>query len=256
MGAAVRGSMNYRLDFVASTIGVALLQSVNLAFVMIIVQRFGAIGGWGLGEIALLYGMRAMSHAIFTVPFAGLHRMSQLVREGTIDRFLVRPTGIFNQVVTYRFQVMTSGDLLAGAGILTAAALLAPIDWSPAAVGYLVLAVIGGGMIELAINTFVMSLTFRFLSIRSAQIVIDNVLSSFGGYPLSIFPTPAALALTWLFPLAFLAYFPATVLLDRSDELSVHPGIAYAAPAIGFALAAAAYLFWKRQIRHYKSTGH
>lgn len=256
MAAAVRGTLQYRMNFVTSMVGVALMQSTSLAFVAIVVTQFGAIGGWGMGEIALLYGMRTLAHAVFTVPFAGLHRTSQLVRMGEFDRLLVRPVNPFVQVISWRWAVMTSGDLLAGIGILAAATFWAPVEWSVLTVGYLLLAVLGGAMVELALNLVISGLTFRVLTIRSAQIVVDQMLATFGGYPLSIFPVAVRFALTLVLPLAFVAYIPATVLLGRTDELAVQPWLAAWAPLVGLLLTIAAYRFWQRQTRHYNSPGH
>jgi len=62
--------------------------------------------------------------------------------------------------------------------------------------------------------------------------------------------------LTFGVPVAFIAYLPATVLLGRTGELSIHPALAYGAPGIGAAMFVLAYLFWRSQIAHYQSSGH
>ncbi len=57
-------------------------------------------------------------------------------------------------------------------------------------------------------------------------------------------------------PLAFMAYFPATVLLSRTGELSVHPLFAYGAPLVGGLWFALARYVFDRELRHYQSAGH
>jgi len=61
--------------------------------------------------------------------------------------------------------------------------------------------------------------------------------------------------LTFVLPIAFVAYFPATVLLGRTDALSVPAWLAALAPLVGALLFTAAYTFWRHQIRHYSSSG-
>lgn len=56
--------------------------------------------------------------------------------------------------------------------------------------------------------------------------------------------------------LAFVAYFPATVLLDRTDELSVWRRFAYLSPLAGVVWLMLAYRLWQHEIQLYQSSGH
>jgi ABC-2 type transport system permease protein len=64
------------------------------------------------------------------------------------------------------------------------------------------------------------------------------------------------LLLTFALPIAFVAYLPATVLLGRTGELSIHPLFAYLAPLAGAIVFTLAARFWLSEIRHYQSSGH
>ncbi|GFJ96330.1 hypothetical protein Prum_099720 [Phytohabitans rumicis] len=59
-----------------------------------------------------------------------------------------------------------------------------------------------------------------------------------------------------MFPLAFVAYLPAAVLLNRTGELAVPAWLAWASPAVGGLLTFLAYRFWRWQSRYYTSSGH
>jgi ABC-2 type transport system permease protein len=54
---------------------------------------------------------------------------------------------------------------------------------------------------------------------------------------------------------AFVAYYPALLLLDRSDPLGGPAALGYAAPLAAVILAGAAALLWRTGVRHYRSTG-
>jgi ABC-2 type transport system permease protein len=56
-------------------------------------------------------------------------------------------------------------------------------------------------------------------------------------------------------PVAFVAYIPASVLLNRTNGLHVAPVVAYGAPVIGLLWFVAAYQLWRFQVRHYQSSG-
>ena len=61
--------------------------------------------------------------------------------------------------------------------------------------------------------------------------------------------------LTFLVPIAFVAYFPATVLLGRTDELQVSPLFAFAAPLAGVVWLSVAVLVFNRELGQYQSSG-
>lgn len=257
LGASIRSEAQYRGNLIVSILGAIAHQGVGLAFLWVVVDGFGEIGGWTLSDITFLYGVRFAAHGVFTLFFNQiLEGVDQVVRQGEYDRFLVRPVDPFVQLLTRRFHLSIAGDIVGGVTLLILASARANVDWSFFAVVYLVLAVLGGAMVEAAIQLFVASLSFRLLSTQAFRYALDGVFTLFGGYPLKIFPSAARFAFTFIVPIAFIAYIPSTVLLDRSGDLGVAPIIAYLAPGAGLALGVAAYAFWRRQSQHYASTGH
>lgn len=257
MAAAMRAQGQYRANLLIELIGAIAYQGAGFAFVWVVVDRFGEIGGWHLPELALLYGLRLGAHGVFTFLFAQLMgEVGDVVRQGEFDRYLVRPVDPLLQLITRRFNLTVLGDLLGGMALIVAGASQVDVAWTAPSVGFLVLALIGGALVEGSLHLATSALAFRLLSVQALTGAIDNLLATLGGYPLRIFPASAQFALTFLFPLAFVAYFPATVLLGRTDELSVPPWLAGFAPLVGVVLFAVAYVFWRQQIRHYSSSGH
>jgi ABC-2 type transport system permease protein len=61
---------------------------------------------------------------------------------------------------------------------------------------------------------------------------------------------------TFVVPLAFAAYLPATVLLGRTGELEIAPLLAYLAPLAGVVWLAIAIRVFNSQIGNYQSAGH
>lgn len=254
--ASMRAQGQYRANLIVEIVGAIAFQGAGFAFVWVVVDRFGEIGGWGLPELALLYGLRLGSHGVFTFFFAQLvGRVGEVIRQGEFDRYLVRPLDPLLQLMTRRFNLTVLGDLLGGVALIVAGASRVDVTWTVPAVGFLVLAVIGGGLVEAALHLMASGLAFRLLSTHSLSMAIEDLLSGIGGYPLRIFPGGAEFVLTFVLPIAFVAYFPAAVLLRRTDELAVPAALAVFAPLIGALLFAAAYTFWRRQIRYYSSSG-
>jgi ABC-2 type transport system permease protein len=255
-GASLRAQMQYRANFAILIVMGLVYQLTGFVFLWVILSRFEAIAGWTLGEVAFLYGLRLVVHGLQGLASGPLANFEWFVRQGEFDRVLVRPLGPLLQVMSARFNVNQLGDLIGGVFLFGAANALVGIDWSPAGLGYLVLAVLGGCLIELGLQLLIAALVFRFMSVGALHYLIDDVFNNFGNYPLSVFGGGVRFLLTFGLPLAFVAYLPSTVLLGRTAELSVDPILAYAAPLAGVLWFALGYRLWRWQMRGYQSAGH
>jgi len=255
--AYIRGQMEYRFNFVVLVVMGLVYQLTGFVFVWVLIARFNNLGGWTLGEIAFLYGLRLLVHAVRGICFGNVGReMEWLVRRGEFDRMLVRPMSPLVQVAVKQIPINDFGNLIGGVGVFVVASMAVAIDWSPPSIAFLVLAVLGGCLVEAALELALASLTFRIVRAHALFALVNDVNNRFGSYPLHIFGDLARFVLTFGVPVAFIAYLPATVLLGRTGELSVHPALAYGAPLVGAAMFGVAYLFWRSQIRHHQSSGH
>jgi ABC-2 type transport system permease protein len=118
-----------------------------------------------------------------------------------------------------------------------------------------VAAVIGGALLEGAVLTLVSILTFRRTIGVSVFMWFDRMIGTFGNYPFSILPLAARAFLTYLLPVAFVAYLPAAVLTGQVASTGVPEWLAYASPAAGPLLYIVARYAWYRALRHYESVG-
>jgi ABC-2 type transport system permease protein len=253
--AGLRSALQYRTDtFIVIAMALAF-QGTGFAFAWVLLSRFGSLAGWTLGQVAFLYGLRLIVHAVagvLTGPFFGLDWQ---VRSGEFDRYLIRPLPPLLQFMTQRVEISILGDLLGGVGIFIAANQLIGLAWTPAAVVYLLLAIAGGALAEGAVRILIGAFSFRLLASQSFLFLADSVFSTFANYPLTIFGVILQFLFTFVLPLAFVAYVPASVLLDRTAELQVNPVLAYIAPVIGALWIAVAVGVFNRELRNYQSAG-
>lgn len=254
--AAVRAQAQYRGNLLLMVVGGFAFQAVGIAFIWIVIDRFGAIGGWSLAEVVFLYALRLCAHGLWLCVFNQIVFVDQVIREGEFDRYLVRPLNPLVQLITRGFALTAFGDLAGGVVLLVVASTLVDVDWSLPALLYMVLAIVGGALVEASIQLVLGSLGFRLLSTGGIRFVGDDLFTTFGPYPLRIFPIAVQFGLTFVVPLAFVAYVPAAVLLGRTGELAVPAPVAYVAPVLGGVLIALAYRFWRYQSRFYSSSGH
>jgi ABC-2 type transport system permease protein len=254
--AAVRGAAQYRLNFVVLALMGIAYQGSGFAFIAVVLSRYPSIGGWTFPEIAVLYALRLLAHAVYLMPLYLLNELDDLVRNGTFDRFLVRPLDPFLQVLTRRFSVNSVGDTITAVGVLIYASSIADLSWTPRNVLYAVAAVLGGALIEGGLAIAISSMALRFVEVWPARYLVDNILLNFGSYPLSVFGFVAQWTMTWILPVAFIAWVPAAVILDHTGGLGVSATVAWLAPVVGAVWFFLGYEVWRHQLKTYSSTGN
>lgn len=255
IGASVRGQMQYRLNFLFEVGFGFIFQTMGFVFIWIVLGQFQAIAGWTLGEVALLYGMRLTSHGLWTASFSQLFAFDRTVRDGDFDRMLIRPMPMMVQLMFSSFRITVLGEIFVGLLLLGVTLSQVAIEWTVPKAGFLVAALIGGALLDGAFQLGPAAITFRTLDSLSIRIFFDNIFNRFAGYPTSIFDRSVQALLLWVIPVAFVAWVPATVLLDRTDELPFAGWLAWFSPLLGvLAIALAAWVF-VRESRHYQSSG-
>lgn len=257
--ARFRAALQYRIDLLLQVAMGIAYQGAGFAFVWIVLDTFQTIGGWSVWEVAFLYALRLLAHSVWLFFFNPIVIVDQLIREGEFDRYLVRPINPLISAMTTRALRMGSfGDLLTGVVILVPAIRHVSIDWSTLTVAAVVLAIIGGALVETSVQLFLTALAFRWLETARLRGIVEDVFNTFGSYPLRIFGTGAEWVLTFLVPVAFVAYLPAAVLLDKDVSFGflANHAIFAVTPALGALLCWLSYRFWRRQISHYQSAGH
>src|SRR3954451_9721582 len=134
--ASVRGELQYRANFLIMVLMGIVYQGTGFAFIWVVLARFQALAGWTLGEVAFLYGLRLIMHALNGALTGGLYSLEWKVRQGEFDRYLVRPLPPLLQLLCERVHVRIVGDLIGSLARFVAAARLVTVNWTPPSVLY------------------------------------------------------------------------------------------------------------------------
>jgi ABC-2 type transport system permease protein len=250
-----RTRLQYRGAFILEIARGILWQTSVLLMASVILVRFPGMAGWPSSGILLIAGLRLLSHALYVMIFGNIVAMPFMAQDGRIDGYLTRPLPVLLQVLTSSFNVAAFGDLLVATALLTSAVLTLPIAWHAAQVLFLVGALFGGTLLEAAIQTTIAGLALRRPGSDLLAIWVDDIMATFGSYPLNILPTAGRMVLTFVLPLAFIAYFPAAVLVGRTEGSGVPHLLAVLSPVLGPLLFALSQWWWRRSLRHYTSPG-
>ena len=257
LDAQIRSQMQYRAAFLLDFTGTAVSISLYFVSLALIMERFGDLAGWRLGEVALLFALGETSFGLMDMLFSGFDPGSfgRRIRRGTFDQLLLRPINLTVQVLGDEFLLRRLGRIVQGLAIFVFALGLADIQWTLGKVIYLPFVILG--QVAFFGGLFVTGSTITFWTVESIEVV--NIFT-YGGnelisYPMHIYPDWLRRFFTYVLPAAFLNYYPALYLLDRPDPFGLPYVMRFAAPVAGLIVLAAALRFWRFGIRHYQSTG-
>jgi ABC-2 type transport system permease protein len=238
------------------TIGQLLGNGIEILAVWALFDRFGDVRGWQLGEVAVFYGLVHMMFAIADVLSRGFDVLgTEFLRTGDFDRVLLRPRSATLQLMAHEFRVSRIGRFAQGLVVLIVGAKTVGVDWNAASIAVALWAMAGGVALFFAI--VVLQATMSFWTIESLEVM--NVVT-YGGvqaaqFPLNLYSGWLRGALTYVVPIACVAYFPVMLILGRADPLGTPAWFGAISPLAGFAFLGVAFIAWRFGVRHYTSTG-
>lgn len=253
----IRSQLHFRTSFLFEMIGTALITTFEFGSLALVLQRFGGIQGWTVGEVAFLYGLVEMSFGLMDMIFSGFDppNFGKFVRQGLFDQLLLRPVNITVQVLGSEFTLRRVGKIAMGAAIFALAVSLTDLMWTPAKVLYLPFVVLG--MILFFGGLFIIGATITFWTVESIEVM--NILTYGGSYtishPMHIYQDWLRRFFTYFVPAIFLNYYPALYFLNKPDPFNFPPFAPFLSPIVGLAVFLFALAFWRFGMRHYQSTG-
>lgn len=255
VSARVRAQWQYRTSFGLDVLGVFLVTFLDFAAILVIFDNVPQLEGWTVQEVALLYGVAGVGFSLAELAVGHLDLLPQLIRDGNFDLVLVRPRGSLFQVIASDFRLRQLGRLLQSITVLVYAVVAVDVEWTGDRVATIVVGVLGGAAIFCAV--WVAGITIVFWAVEGRESVNSftdggNFLSQ---YPIDVYASWLQRFVTFVVPMAFVAYFPATYVLGKPDPLGAPNWVPFASPAVALLAALVAAYVWRHAVRHYRSAG-
>ncbi len=252
-----RSWFQYRVDAILRSFAVFAREATSIIVVYFTLLKFDTLNGWNIYEMLFLFSLVYVTYGILIIFFTGLRDFGSTVKNGSFDRYILRPRGLLYQLIFANadwFAAVGHGGLGILLFILSAAKI--GVVWTPWSIVYYIFSIIGGVLIQGAIFLFLASLNIYLLETNSLKEVFYWNARKFAGYPISIFHKAIQFCMTFVVPFAFVNYFPAQFIL-RKEDMSLYPGIfMYLTPVLGIVMYILAYAFWRYSIKFYKSSGN
>jgi ABC-2 type transport system permease protein len=246
-----RAQLEYRTEFLMMIAIGAVWQVSVIVFATVLLTRFTGMGGWDSSDVLLIPATRMLAHGLFVLFLGRVHGLGRHIQEGKIDAYLLRPLPVYRQVQLEFFPTNAIGDLTVAVGLMVGALSRSHLDWTAGRITYLIAAVLGGMLLEAALFTAVACASLRFPAADYWGRWLEELLGTFGSYPLNVLPKAVGGLLTYGLPLAFVAYFPAAVLTGHGHTTGAPYWLAAASPLLGVLAYLGARLLWRWSLGHY-----
>ena len=250
-----RGAMQYKLSFALLSLSTMAFWTFEFIAIVTFFQHIPSLGGWSLPQVAFLYGFGSVAFSVAEIFATGFDELPRHIRQGTFDRVLVRPLGAFFQTFSAGLGFRRLGRVGQCVVITLGAMALLGAQWRADKVAVLAIALASGVTIYFSI--FVAGAAYSFWTVQGTEAV--NVFTNGGqfitSYPLDAYAGWLRRALTFVFPLAFVSYYPALYVLDRPPPLGLPDWTRLLSPLIALLFGLIAARAWSAGVRRYVSTG-
>lgn len=138
-----------------------------------------------------------------------------MVRNGNMEMVLILPVDTMFILMARTFSFEGVGLFAGGLTILVIAILNVSTPSILMCLQFLTFFVIGL-MVMMGIALIMAAISFKWVGNSRIPEIFDSI-RSFGKYPQSIFPKAVLVVTSFIFPVAMIAYYPATALLGRGN---------------------------------------
>ena len=256
LGLYLKSRREYRFSFLMGILDNFYKYFLVYATLWVITEAFDELAGWSFNEISILYSLHLFTYALACTVFWGpVFHLEGLVINGDFDRYLLRPQGLIPQLVCQRFTHTSLGQIVVALIFLITSLTRATVGFSAWKWAYLVVAVVGGVLIQAGAMIIIGALSFWVQ--RSEQIgrIFWNSFREFINYPLEVFPGIVKFTLTYILPWAFINYYPTLILLDKAGN-TLNAVLGYFTPVVGIGFFLLSLWIFRIGVRRYTSVGN
>lgn len=241
--------MSYRLDFIIRNTCNLILILASLGVVGLVYENVESIKGWRFEQVLVIYALTSMSRSLFHLFCINVVSIGTYVRQGDLDRILLRPVNPLFQLVADYLDNDDWGELVLGIGLLAYSFRQAGLPLDFRTVLWVLVIAVCGSAIYFAIHLAFSTSGFWIVQNKPIEQMAWE-LDRFTTYPVTVYAPALRFVLTWLIPLGFVAFYPAECLFVDWPS-----GLGFLTPAVAAVSLAAAYRLWLYGLSKYQGTG-
>lgn len=246
----IKSKMSYRSDFIISTIGMISTNIAGFIAFFIMFNKFPSLNGWSYYEMLFLYGFSLVAITPTQCLLDNNWSLRQQVYSGDFIKYCFRPINLFFYYESEVFDVKGLGQFAFGIGTIIYAWSKLGLPVTFLMILKTVIFLLTASLIMAAMQNAAAATCFW---IENSFYVLDLSLKfkDYAKYPITIFNPVCKFIFTFIFPIAFIAYYPSMVIL-RPDEV---PLLSWLSPIIGIIFFYLSYKLWMKGVSNYDGSG-
>ncbi|SEH03224.1 ABC-2 type transport system permease protein [Nonomuraea solani] len=248
-----RAAAAYPASFALMTALGFVIAALDVGVILVIFANTTTLAGFTRDEVLFLYGAAGLAFTLCDTFVSNLDRVSQHIKAGTLDTFLIRPVSAWVQLAADRFNANRIGRILQAGIVLGYAMTALDLDWRRL---WMVPVMVATGIVIFT-SLWTLAGAVQFVLVDAPEVTSAFTYGShqLSQYPLGIYARDMVAGVTYVLPLAFINWQPGLYVLGRDDPFGTPEFLRFLGPAAALVLALLAALAWRQALRHYRSTG-
>ena len=213
---AVSQAIAYRTDFLMGSL-ITLLSNILFPLTTVMIYANGAqFPGWNMWEVLLIQSVFSMSTGLSSMVLSSVVWVTMdHIRDGSFETVLLKPISPLAFIIATNCDVRSVSLFLGGVVLAVVAAVHTGVAGVGGFVSFCIL-FLAGFLVLSGMNLIMAAISFKWVGNSRIPEIFDSV-STFGKYPLSIFPKTLQIVSVLVMPVAMIGFFPASALLGRLD---------------------------------------
>lgn len=250
---AIQIQLEYRMSFFISLVSMGFYYIVQFSIVGFTVMKFKGIRGWNIQEIAFLYSFILVAQGFNTMIFGPLVRFDEIIRKGDWDFLLIRPMRPLMSLLCMQFDPSAIIHLLLGIFFFFYSALKIGLELNFENILLILQVWVGGALVMASVRIIIAAIAFKAVVIESLVHFFVYSSKEFILYPINIYKNPIPFLLTFIFPLAFVNFYPSHLFIQK--ETLFYDGLKYFSFPVGVTLYIFSLWVFRLGQKSYHSTG-
>lgn len=246
-----KNKLQFRVDFLISIFAVILSNILGIVSFWLICRNVESIKDWSYHELIFMYGFSLVAMSPANVMFCNAYNLNTYVQNGEFVKYLFKPVDILFYYFGETIDIKSLFQFVVGNICMFYA--WNEMNMKTSIIEILEICILMSGAVLIGVAIMLISSSTAFITVYGSSF-LNCILkfTEYTKYPISIFNGVMKFILSFLVPIAFLAYYPCTLILGKNNSIP----LLLLTPLMGIFAFALSYRLWICGAKNYNGTGN